>query len=426
MSQTQVISQTDSSFWGTTLVRPCGDVDAGWTTFLWNDYVETSNDVEHRTKPDPLTETAQPTQYKERAKVGVIDYPPVQGQTANWIVARGRDYSCPPGQGYNTTCNTYGRARLYIPRYQGFEPAETWQNQVYDEVLKQRYSLGQSLAEYRETARLFAKLADTMYKGYNTLRGRSSGLWDINPCTIAAADLAYNFGVKPLAEDVYSSLEVLRLKLPVPLQFVVEAYTKQVQKENFDWEYAVWCSRQQTTRHKAKVMVHLKPDDSQFSFGNPAIWAWELIPYSFVVDWGIDVGSYLQRLDAIRRIDFVTGTLTERINYSHQGTPRRQQYSGSYTHGSRHSLRYKSHERKLIVSLPLPAAPRWKGSATWTRLRRSTALLVAVISGRPVKEILGSYKNQSIPQRKWSANPCGKYVRRPRPYRRKLKSTYSH
>jgi hypothetical protein len=43
---------------------------------------------------------------------------------------------------------------------------------------------------------------------------------------------------------------------------------------------------------------------------NPAIFAWELLPFSFVVDWFVPVGDVLNSLDATMGLNFVDGTLT--------------------------------------------------------------------------------------------------------------------
>jgi hypothetical protein len=38
---------------------------------------------------------------------------------------------------------------------------------------------------------------------------------------------------------------------------------------------------------------------SQLGITNPALLVWELIPYSFVIDWLIPVGDFLSSLDAL-------------------------------------------------------------------------------------------------------------------------------
>jgi len=49
----------------------------------------------------------------------------------------------------------------------------------------------------------------------------------------------------------------------------------------------------------------------QLGITNPINLAWELIPYSFVVDWFIPVGDYLSSLDAFLGKSFVSGTVSK-------------------------------------------------------------------------------------------------------------------
>lgn len=62
---------------------------------------------------------------------------------------------------------------------------------------------------------------------------------------------------------------------------------------------------------------------------NPALLAWELLPYSFVVDWFLPVGNYLQQMEYARGMSFVRGTIsTRRTVYAHCG------WGGTYTNFS--------------------------------------------------------------------------------------------
>jgi hypothetical protein len=51
---------------------------------------------------------------------------------------------------------------------------------------------------------------------------------------------------------------------------------------------------------------------------NPAIFAWELLPFSFVVDWFVPVGDVLNSLDATMGLNFVDGTLTLKTTDKYQ------------------------------------------------------------------------------------------------------------
>lgn len=73
-----------------------------------------------------------------------------------------------------------------------------------------------------------------------------------------------------------------------------------------------------TVRHMAKVRIDATMKDSVYvrlndvGITNPALIAWELIPYSFVVDWFLNVGEYLQAVHAASLFTFKAGCITSR------------------------------------------------------------------------------------------------------------------
>jgi hypothetical protein len=86
------------------------------------------------------------------------------------------------------------------------------------------------------------------------------------------------------------------------------------------------CKETVVQRESCKGVWKFKPTNlnSWGSFGllNPAAVAWELLPFSFVVDWFLPVGRYLEGLDVPMRFDHLGGTigyrrqvLTERENF---------------------------------------------------------------------------------------------------------------
>jgi hypothetical protein len=49
---------------------------------------------------------------------------------------------------------------------------------------------------------------------------------------------------------------------------------------------------------------------SEWGLTNPLQVAWELVPFSFVLDWFVPIGSYLSQLDAASGMDFLGGSTT--------------------------------------------------------------------------------------------------------------------
>ena len=56
---------------------------------------------------------------------------------------------------------------------------------------------------------------------------------------------------------------------------------------------------------------------AQWNLGNnPLLTAWELVPYSFVVDWFIPIGDFLSQFSASHGLQYVSGTSVTYIKYS--------------------------------------------------------------------------------------------------------------
>jgi hypothetical protein len=385
-------------------VPPYTQAYTTWTNYTYTSYSRTYNAVQRRVKPNPLTDTALAQQKTIRMKLAHIPFRDLYIQR-NTILKK----------------DVWRQVKGNIGKYTDVAPEPPWQSDVLDYVAKKRVNLGSSLAEYRDTVGMFKSFAEAMHTGYQTIKGRAPRHLEITPCTVAAADLAYAFGVKPLVEDVFSATEELALRLGGPVMIpysYTSSRTSSVNKPNFSaggglgsptW---VNVSAKHRKSDYVKILIGLKPTVGSFNLGNPAIWAWELIPYSFVVDWGIDVGSWLQRLDTFTSILSIKGTRTRREVYAHYGKIRCTNLSGASIMSSQHKYSEKSHQRFLQNSIPLPSLPRWEPSASWTKLRRAMALLVVAESGRKVDDIV---KSGYIHGR---SNKCGGAVKKPRRQKR--------
>lgn len=117
---------------------------------------------------------------------------------------------------------------------------------------------------------------------------------------------------------------------------------------------------------------------SQMGFTNPALLAWELLPYSFVVDWFIPIGNYLSTLDATLGMNFQGGcaTLFERYELEETRTGTGQYYF-SYrmvgsTYGGSSTVSVK---RTQLRSFPRASLPSFKNPLSTTHALNAIALL---------------------------------------------------
>jgi len=364
-------------------------VNAGYN-LGYNRLQKLSSDIDSRPKPDPLTDTATPSQWTRRQQPSVL---PSQLDFVE-----------------NAYCNGVWGTRTWFTRGQytlhyedhNVVPDTDWGAKAIQDAASHFVNLGSSVAEYRETGRMFAHFAKSVagawrtYKDVKKLKFKKP----LTPCSVVAAEIAYSFGIKPLAEDLFSAAEALQLRLGLPL---VYKYSSQSRASN-DRDLrstpvtmstdSVYNQRYIVT-DRVKMLIGLRTlGDSEIVFGNPTNWAWELIPFSFVVDWGIPIGQWLEDLDTLKNISFVSGTRTRKRHVVGYWKCRAKNQAGVWLeNSSTGKYVFKWHARYLVSSLPTPPVPSWSPSATYHKVYRAVSLLIGV--NQPCRKYSGRKRGRS-------------------------------
>lgn len=109
---------------------------------------------------------------------------------------------------------------------------------------------------------------------------------------------------------------------------------------------------------------------SQYGIANPGLVLWEMVPYSFVVDWVFDVGGYLEHLGALNGLELVDPITSELHEFFQQSyAPPRSGLTSSYG-----SYKGKIGGRSLgVPSYPNPFIPN--NGMNLTRFLDAAALL---------------------------------------------------
>lgn len=148
-----------------------------------------------------------------------------------------------------------------------------------------------------------------------------------------------------------------------------------------------------TARTGKQIIAYITEDipswPAALGLTSPELVAWELVPFSFVVDWFIPVGNYLQARSFASRAKgtfIVTTTtkvnsrLTQVLNWTCQSNPYNPNVKTLKSLGW---YRYVNVNRVVYTSLPNVPLPSFSnGIMRGNRLENALALLASIFSGR--------------------------------------------
>lgn len=243
-------------------------------------------------------------------------------------------------------------------------------------------SLGETLFEYRQTGKMFHNAAGLVVDAWKVYRGKK-GREKLSPCHVAASELVMSFGINPLLGVLSDSVTKLNERIG-KAEFVrilrctakaslngAGAYKSGYAEGGGpgQWRYS-WDRHQKYTL----VLRFGFPNHEGFTMGNPLEVAWELVPYSWLVDGLIDIGSWLASLDALDGVQQVVGTLTTRdlkksTVYALSQPTYQLSKPGQFVE--------KTYKREVVTSVPL-GRPHYVASSTWRKVMHATSALVVL------------------------------------------------
>lgn len=198
-------------------------------------------------------------------------------------------------------------------------------------VADKKIDIGVALGESRTTARHLTSVVARFYGAYKAARrghwerarkilGVNGKSWKEQSSNVSSAWLEYSYAWVPLFSDIFGLQEQLKEGFKQADQlFSVVRYTKTpidprsylspVQlRSNPTLGVSI---RKAEQFHKTKYYCRVQPNAlhalTVLGLTNPLNIAWELVPFSFVVDWFLPIGDFLNASAAIQGVDFVSG-----------------------------------------------------------------------------------------------------------------------
>jgi len=211
-------------------------------------------------------------------------------------------------------------------------------------IADQKANIAEDLATYAQTARMFSNKAQALrdildaFKKDKRVRNHARrNLREVaskGDKVAAQAYLEYVYGWKPLVSDVFGAYQLLKDYSTGKKAVIVHGHGSSSQQEQTSFQDSYpstvggnWIKNQSSTKVRTRCDLYGRVDPNlvawrmlnQLGLLNPLSFAWELTPWSFVVDWFIPVGPVLNALTAPIGLNFISGTVGERVSRTHVG-----------------------------------------------------------------------------------------------------------
>lgn len=243
------------------------------------------------------------------------------------------------------------------------------------------------LGEMRQTLDMITGNCEKVLNGYRKIRrgdlagatrslfGSSKGKGKLDTKDIANAWIELQYGWKPLISDVFEGLEAIdSLRARQKLVFKVRKTTMvpssgSTTESNWSATKLAGVAIKATFQDSCSVMHSL-------GLTNPVNMVWELLPWSFVVDWFVPVGDYLSAASFLNSFEYrvcisrLQTTEYQNVNKAVEG-PNHRRWGGDY-HVSRCSF---SREVLNNPSIPLPSFRGFEKALSLGHLENAAALV---------------------------------------------------
>lgn len=304
-----------------------------------------------------------------------------------------------PGFSPGSSTVQYATNTVYFTGLPAFahlvEAYNTARSRAAEDVNKMKMNLAQAFGERKQTANLMASTMVRILALARSIKNvdpqafiHASGISSVNGVTRVQkqmkalekehADrrlsnhwLEFQYGWKPLLQDCWGAVDLLAKH--VQLDRYNSADVKGSAKAH---KFSTGgsgaynnpvASTMTETRCKMGIRYRMDSADrallAQTGIDNPALLAWELLPYSFVIDWFLPVGNYLQSLNDFAGFTFLEGWVSYKTEqwYTNEYTGKQTLGGGRAIWRTGYAKRYQAeYKRDVLSTFPGANTPSFK------------------------------------------------------------------
>jgi len=274
-----------------------------------------------------------------------------------------------------------------------------------NKIADQKINLGENLATLHQTLALFTGktsfLVDRLYAGLRNRSWRKYIYYSARDLsrrgvleTAAQEYLAFVYGLRPLMQDVYEAKELLTHHAGQTLLLKASGTAQRSEQQGpkvlgpASNSKLMQTSFKSESKLKCTLWAQIDPNHkglralNQLGLLNPWGLAWDLVPFSFCVDWVLPIGPVLYAMTAPAGLLFVDGSIsfrnseTRKIEYTIE--------AGAWSFATLKaqspadvSISYEGYSRSTLGTWPLPGL--WFDQDPFRGDRSLKALALAIL-----------------------------------------------
>lgn len=263
----------------------------------------------------------------------------------------------------------------------------------YERMKDQSANVATALAEGGQTLQMIGSTATRVAKSLllakrGNLAGSIKQLFPTSKKEVAGDWLQYQYGLKPLLQDLDGIAKHLANRSFRPKTYKVSAKRSETLEEDVLENAGVLNGVARVlTKVSVKYSAIVEIDQpkvreiAQLGGANPVSVAWELIPFSFIADWFIPIGDYLNNYDAIAGLIvkevWKTKVVTTDVTYSGTISGRDSIIGTTWNSGSQRWQVQSYHViRERLTSVPPLPIPVFKNPVSKGHLANALALFI--------------------------------------------------
>lgn len=269
---------------------------------------------------------------------------------------------------------------------------------LYDSLRNSDLNLLLTVGERKESAKMLTKAFKALGSVIRTARNVRRQVLTNPSLLISQQWLGAKYGWLPFYNDVYNCTKFhFELFEEMEAKGRAQRKVEQTYKTSNDFYPVIYHRKTHSERCLVIVAVGIANSDaynlSRITSLNPLSLSWELMPFSFVVDWFVDIGGFLANMEAsfASGLSFKRGMKTTTTMYTHHvsGPANNRVYNTGGGSSLRRNTRQfgelkgfrsiKSKARTILTGFPRPTFPVFQVNVGSQRMMSGAALLRTIL-----------------------------------------------